>query len=349
MSGDALVGYVYDITFSTVKQDYFVVATRIQSFSCYGCNSQKTVQVLERLCNSTITIKKGSFLMNVASQNLTMLGNNQENSTVPPELFSAVVANYTKSIEGLQDLQGQVGTEYNQAVVGYLMSTFPTGLFKTASDNYLHSRLCSSVAYTLNYLWGTYGSSFDNNTFVPGNDFNAYDVQRPLYRPDIRIYMTSASAWILVSFLAGPTVLLCIVGAIFTALAKINIKGSQENALLDNMTSDDLRVRRSQLIDFRDGFNARPAQASNDDDEQLELAFATTLYCRAHPLSQPLIPLGQANQHGWQPGVPQGASMHGGPTAPMFGPDQIVRLVNVPYRDPVDPHLAPISQRCNYC
>ena len=111
----------------------------------------------------------------------------------------------------------------------------------------------------------------------------------------IRVYISRGSAWAIVCCFAVPTVLLCLLGIVYTRRAKMNIKGSNENALLDNLTSDDLDHRRRKLDFPASGccaLNAVPAsnrsaKASNDDADQQELAFNTSLYCIAHDRHDP--------------------------------------------------------------
>jgi hypothetical protein len=280
-------GYVYDIQFSRTNQDDLVANTRITRFQCQNCDDQKNVTFIETRCSSNIVLKEAYFIFNVASQNVTVINNQSRDTTVSPTLFSGLVANYSKSLEGLQDIQGDLGEAYNTALVGDITSTFPTGLFNSSDANFLHSRLCGSVASSLLYLWNSYNISVVNGFQINGNDFNRYDVPKSLYTPVIRVYMSEISAWAVVCAFAVPTVVLSLLGVIYTYLAKINIKGSHENALLDNITSDDLNNRRRWLT-FKEGKwwlpckksrVDRPAKASNDEDEQLELAFSTSMYC----------------------------------------------------------------------
>ena len=66
----------------------------------------------------------------------------------------------------------------------------------------------------------------------------------------------------------------------------MNIKGANENALLDNLTAADLDERRRVLHFPASGCcglgavaSDHSAKASNDDAQQRELAFNTSLYC----------------------------------------------------------------------
>lgn len=170
-------------------------------------------------CRSAINLASGRFAFALGTKNVTLLDefSSYDSTPISRKNFPAFVMNSSRSYERLVRYANYI------PLVIDTVNNFPQGFFDSPQANFLHARLCASVALALKY----------HHTHGPYDriDFDTQISPEPLYRPLLRAFIREGTAWAIASTFAGITFALCVIGACYTSKARIDVKGPEENAL----------------------------------------------------------------------------------------------------------------------
>ena len=177
-------------------------------------------------------------------------------TSVDKNTLVRLISTKSRSLEAAANMGGLTG----QITYGIdlVTSTINAGLFDTKEQNFLHTRVCGSVADSLNELWSGLADIRPKL-----NDYKSV----PLYNSMKLTHMSTITLWAFVIVILTFAAFLLIVTIVFTVICPINIPENNELAMLYTTTHEDLNKRINQYI-------------SNDCSMQYKAAFANTLYCR---------------------------------------------------------------------
>ena len=262
-------------------------------------------------CYHNITLANSSAFMDVATFNITTLNTVEGETGVPSDYFARIVKNYVQSLFSIGEQTGAADVVYTNPQIknafrgvsndGVSDANSQSGLFTDQSINFLHSSLCGQISLALEDMlfkpnWVQY--SPDNVPSYPSNrlsgapsklDADGYliadtnvtkaDYYRTLYAPVIRTYLPQFAAFLFAAAFLGLNILFCVLAALFTHLAKMQVKGSNENAFFDDLTVEDILQRRGKYLQYA---GEKSVYLSNDPDAQRKFAFKNMLYCSEH-------------------------------------------------------------------
>ena len=258
-----LEAYLYDLTFDVASQDhlrFYSQLTEAQCQSCYGSVSRLQVFAVQSSCTTDVFLSTQDIIYTLGNRSVTEVVSSNEATTVDTALFGQLVLNASISVEAAASTQ-----EYAGAILN-VFGSFPQGLFNVSLHNVAHSKICASLAISLDFLWSNYGTEYVDGQLINGNNFTQFDRAVLVYNMVIQAYMSTTAS---VLFAVGITVCVILLSgfaAFFSGRALINVKSVKENAFfstvdkwgIDNMIADG---------------------GSNDEDKQCDLAFNRILYC----------------------------------------------------------------------
>jgi hypothetical protein len=158
-----------------------------------------------------------------------------------------------------------VDTSINYVVDSVLVSSISigTGMFNNSFENELHARVCSAASISLRNLFAFSAISGDNDLNSLYSGLQKID----LYTPIPQAYMPVYFVWIIVAFFLTFVVVLITIDFFSFMMSPVNIKETNELALIDNIGRS-MAAKRSNY------------HLSNDTDEQNVVSFRHNMYIR---------------------------------------------------------------------
>jgi hypothetical protein len=138
-----------------------------------------------------------------------------------------------------------------------------TGMFNNSFENELHARVCSAASISLRNLFAFSAISGDNDLNSLYSGLQKID----LYTPIPQAYMPVYFVWIIVAFFLTFVVVLITIDFFSFMMSPVNIKETNELALIDNIGRS-MAAKRSNY------------HLSNDTDEQNVVSFRHNMYIR---------------------------------------------------------------------
>ena len=233
-----------------------------ECISCAGADLSGFVIGERANCTSTVQFQEQQIIYRLSTGGVTPIGLVNSSTTVQPAVAEIFITAFIDSV-----LTGPVAVQnvqISQGIVQAILNTdFVQGYFSVGTYNFLHTIVCSAASQTLGRLW----------TIAQGP--NAVLSTVPLYSLKFQTYVSSHNMAVFASAVVAATLMVCILGSVYTSQSPINIKDATENALIENLTEEVIRRKRNN-------------PASNDPAKQRELAFSHTdglpvlIYCREH-------------------------------------------------------------------
>ncbi len=166
-----------------------------------------------------------------------------------------------------------IETGINYIVDGVLLANraVGTGLFRSAAENELHTRVCSAAAIALTYSQAL--TIFSLKAFPSSKVINAPRQYFDLFTIIPQAYMPVYYVWIVAAFFVLSVVFFAILDFASFFKSKINVRENNELALVDNIGVNMAIARKGQAL-------------SNDTDKQMSESFNNrTMYMREEGVS----------------------------------------------------------------
>lgn len=275
-----------------IEEDSAVFKTEKTFVYCIGtgvnnCNISTT------FCQSRLELSRSEFIYTVGTKKTTFIRIVDKNTTIKISDFAELVNGLITAPEYMAllsagQLFGQPNSDFSDVLNGLLCGTkciltnlyvvesallstsvFNTGLFNSSGENELHARVCASASVLLLQLFslslGTKGNTTDlDPNYALSSERTTYP---SLYVPITQAYMSTQFVVAITMFFIVATLILVYLDIYCFHMSPINIKETNELALIDNIGDNIVSVRSKHHL-------------SNDVEKQKIVAFENTLFCK---------------------------------------------------------------------